>query len=478
MLREAYAEADPRSLALFRIALGLVVSMTALGRWGDVSEHLSDEGWLPRSAAFGGATPLSLLRYLGAPGAVKAFLAAGAVVGACLSVGLWTKWMQWLALAFVVSLNARNTTIENGGYVALIWLSLLSAFLPLGRFFSFDALRRAPEREQRRQRPVVSLAVAALVLQWGAIYWLNYAQKTGDTWRDGTALEYFLQQDQAVTALGIFVRERAPLSLLELATHAARFFEQAMALLLLLPFTSPLARSAGMSMALALHGAIAVLLDLGPFSWVMLCGWLLLLRGGTWDAWAARAPRLSGRIRLAADVLRARFGGERAARRARIPKSAGALAVAALIAVQLTELAVDNPAVPAWLRPDQRPAWVAAPVRALRLFQDWSLCAPDPPLVKRRLSVSVVTASGHRFDALAGATGQAWDEVHRRLADRPRLWPAFHEFARRRAARLAGGERLASISVELLEQPLARRGRPALPLRRIPISDDAAQTER
>ena len=91
LLREAYAEADPRALALFRVALGLVVSITALGRWGDASEHLSDEGWLPRAAAFAGATPLSLLRYLGEPGAVKLFLAAGAVVASCLSAGLWTK---------------------------------------------------------------------------------------------------------------------------------------------------------------------------------------------------------------------------------------------------------------------------------------------------------------------------------------------------------------------------------------------------
>jgi hypothetical protein len=41
LLREAYAEADPRSLAVFRIALGLVVSRTALERWGIVSEHLA-----------------------------------------------------------------------------------------------------------------------------------------------------------------------------------------------------------------------------------------------------------------------------------------------------------------------------------------------------------------------------------------------------------------------------------------------------
>jgi len=215
----------------------------ALGRFGDVSEHLSDAGWLPRSAAFLGATPLSLLRFIGPDYAVKAFLVALVAVGVCLSAGFLTRWMQWLAFVFVVSLNGRNPTIENGGYVALSWLCLLGAFLPLGRYFSLDALRRAPEPERARA-PVASLAMVALVVQWGAMYWLNYAQKTGSTWRDGTALEYFLHQDQAVSAFGVWVRERAPRSLLELATHATRLFEQAIALLLLLPFTAPLARSA------------------------------------------------------------------------------------------------------------------------------------------------------------------------------------------------------------------------------------------
>ncbi len=476
MLREAYAEADPRSLALFRIVLGILVLATALGRWGDVSEHLSDAGWLPREVAFIGATPLSLLRYVGTPTGVKLFLATGAVVASCLCLGIWTRLMQWLALAFVVSLNARNTTIENGGHVALIWLCLLSAFLPLGERFSLDALRRAPA--PHRDRPVVSLAAAALVLQWGAIYWLNYAQKTGETWRDGTALEYFLHQDQAVTAVGVWLRERAPLPFLELATRAARSLELCLSLLLLLPFTAPLARSTGLLLAAVLHGSIAALLDLGTFSWVMIGGWVALLRPGTWQAWYERAPGLRRRITLWGEAVRRRFSGSRPAPRRWLPRRVVTLAVSLTMLVQLIELAVDNPWVPEWLRPAQRPAWVAAPVRALRLFQHWSLCAPDPPLVTRRLSISVVTASGRRFDALSATSGQAWDEVHRRLADRPRLWPSFFAFARRRAERLARGEPLASLSVELSEQPIARRGRQLEPPRRIPLIGDGAQNQR
>ncbi len=57
--------------------------------------------------------------------------------------------MQFLALVCVLSLHSRVTLLENGGDWMLGELALWTAFLPLGRRFSVDAvrtsLRRHPE---------------------------------------------------------------------------------------------------------------------------------------------------------------------------------------------------------------------------------------------------------------------------------------------------------------------------------------------
>jgi hypothetical protein len=478
LLADTYASADPRSLGLFRILFGLVLLGTIAGRWGDVPDHLSDGGWLPRAVAFEGSPAFSVFRWLGSVAATRAALFGGALVALCLTVGFWTRPMQLLAFAFVVSLDARNVVIENGGFVALIWLSLISAFLPLGQRFSLDALR-ATRARQRQSRPIVSLAVVALLLQWGAIYGFNYLHKDGSTWRDGSALHYFLHQEQAVTQLGVLLRERAPAFVLGGASDLARLLEAAIALLLLLPFSAGAARLVAWALALCLHLSIALVLDLGPFSWVMLAGFAALVRGSSWDAVSSRYPELARTL--------ARYGGRAsehstrdagAASKARALGPLRELGVACVMAVQLLELSHDNRAVPRLFKLQERPQWLSATVGSFRLFQGWSLCAPDPPFEARRLVAVATRADGSVFDPLTGVAprfevvpgakprGQAWDEVHRRLGELPEHWPAFLRYLERRAERTATGGPLRSLELFWVWQRIPAPGRAPAPVER------------
>lgn len=446
-LSETYGTADPRSLGLFRILLGLVVFSTLLDRWSDVPAHLSDTGWLPRHLAFEDSTALSVCRWFGSVSAMRAFLLAGSAVALALAAGLRTRAMHWLAFGFVLSVNARNPTIENGGFTALLWLLLISGFLPLGQRFSVDALLAPASPRVHRRVRVTSLAVFALLLQWGAIYAFNYAHKVGPAWEDGSALYYLLHQDNAVTSSGAFLREHAPERVLRLATHAARTAEGAIALLLLLPFTTGGARLLSWGLAVVLHAGIALVIDIGPFSWVMLAGFAVFVRPDSWERWqrwGRTAPfSVALTARLAELEARARgrlsrFADEQQPPSLRWVRRLREAAIGGVLCVQLLELAADNWAQPAWLRLDQRPAWLAALVGRLRLFQHWSLCAPDPPLEVRRLRAVTRTASGAEIDLLDATRGQAWDEVHRRLGERPRLWPGLARYlegeARRRGA--------------------------------------------
>src|SRR5204863_5555477 len=82
------------------------------------------------------------------PDEVAVGFAACALVYLLLLVGWRTRLMQVLALICVLSLHGRVTLMENGGDWMLGELALWTAFLPLGRRFSIDAVR---ERLRRRR---------------------------------------------------------------------------------------------------------------------------------------------------------------------------------------------------------------------------------------------------------------------------------------------------------------------------------------
>jgi hypothetical protein len=205
--------------------------------------------------------------------------------------------MHVLSALLIVSVGSRNIMLENGGWVVLNLLVVWSMFLPLGRRFSVDALRRSlRERREttvaalndrsdppRDRTPVVSLAVAALIAQWIVIYYFNVVHKTGREWRDGTAVYYFFQQDRMVTLLGAWVRESIPLIGFKLMTYSALIMESAIALLLASPFRTPLFRMVAWGLCCALHLSIDAVVQLGPFSWAMVTMFWVLIPSEAWD---------------------------------------------------------------------------------------------------------------------------------------------------------------------------------------------------
>src|SRR5262249_1549823 len=154
------------------------------------------------------------------------FLLCGLVYLALL-VGWRTRLMQFLALICVLSLHGRVTLMENGGDWMLGGLALWTAFRPLGKRFSVDAVlaslgkRRetaAAELEDRAALApegigpqIVTIAAFALILQLADAYLFNALHKGGATWRQGTAVHYVLHQDRMVTWFAVFMRPYMPL---------------------------------------------------------------------------------------------------------------------------------------------------------------------------------------------------------------------------------------------------------------------------
>lgn len=489
----AYLSADPRSLGLFRVGLGAVMALAALSRWGDVEDHLSDLGWLPTEAFH--AHPFtqyqfSVFGWVGSPDGVRALLLVEVAACLLLSIGYSTRVSHAVAWILLTSLNARNVAIENGAFIALNWLSLFSWWLPLGTRFSVDAVlaRRKP-----RTRRVVSLAVLALILQWAVIYWLNYVHKDGVHWKDFSAVYYFLQQNNAITGLGRAFREALPLRGMEVLSGLTLAIEASIALLLVLPYAPGATRLVAWALSILFHGSMALLIDLGPFPWVMMAAFPAFIPREFWNRarrFVSDRPELEARRDRAcqrAVSVALRFPDLARALRWRGARRVREIAVAGLMAVATLQICADNPAVPDLLRLKERPAWLATMVGYPRLFQGWMLCAPEPPLERHRLVIDAVSRNGRHLDPLTGnapefsvpagdgARGQAWDEVHRRIGApfmQP-VYPFFSEYLAERARRELDLD-LSRLQAFWVTEPIAPPGARARPVERRLLFDWSA----
>jgi hypothetical protein len=310
-LKDRYLGADPRWLGVFRIGLGVLLCVEVLRRWYYARDFYTNEGFLPNHYSLFapmGRNVFSIYHAFSTYGEVSVAFALTLVVFILFTLGFRTRLFHVLSAVCITSLNARNIFVENGGTVVTCIITVYSMFLPLGSRFSIDALRkswrevreRTPDELNDRARPerttarVHSLAMLLFLLQWSAIYFFNTVHKNGMGWRAGTAIHYFLEQDRIVTPSAVWLRNVAPPSLLAYMTWGTLVLEGSLALLILLPVWQIWARRMVLVGVWGLHGMIAVLANLGPFSYAMSLFPLLLLSDRDWQLvtrWFGKASR-------------------------------------------------------------------------------------------------------------------------------------------------------------------------------------------
>jgi len=288
---EHYRSLDPRWLGIFRICFGVLL-ITELGyRWGYARLLFSNEGALPNHFSLFapmGQDLFSIYHVFSTVEEVHVAFALTLVVFLCFTLGYRTRLFHILSALLITSLHGRNLFTENGGSVVTHSLAIWTVFLPLGRCFSLDALQRSfkavhersPEQLNQRENapvaPVVSIVVLGLLLQWSVIYFFNCVHKSGAGWKDHSAIYWFLYQDRIVTGVGVWAREHVPFGVFALLTRMTLVVEGTLAFILLVPFQQKWLRRVAFLLAIGLHGNIALLSRLGPFSYVMVLFFLLL----------------------------------------------------------------------------------------------------------------------------------------------------------------------------------------------------------
>jgi hypothetical protein len=302
---------DPRVLGLFRIAFGVLCIVDILRRVPYIALMYSDVGVLPNAAILEApfAThTFSLLLALGKPGEVAAFFGVGLIAAVMFTVGYRTKLFHIVLALAILSIHNKNVLIENGGdQVANIYV-MWTLFLPLGRAYSVDSLLRRMRRVKEQTpahlndrglappetEPHWALAYFACLVQLSVIYLFNAVSKNGFTWKEGSAIHYMLQEDRQITLIGYWIRDYVPFWLSKLTSWGTLVLEGLLPLLILSPLFVKWTRRAAFIGVLGLHVGIALIANVGLFSFTMMSAGVLLLTSHDVDALRRLGRRFAG----------------------------------------------------------------------------------------------------------------------------------------------------------------------------------------
>jgi hypothetical protein len=274
---------DTRSLAVARIALGLLVLLDVWVRLVDYGAFYTESGVLSRAGVieqYARSQHISLFMASGADWWAGVCFAIEAAAAACFLVGYRTRLANWIVWFMVIGTHARMSFVLQSGDVVLRLLLFWSLFLPMGARFSLDNLRQRAAHASAVY--VVSVATIAIQFQVAAIYIWSAVLKTGEVWNNGEAVYYALSLDhfskQPITDW-ILSQDWLWRSM----THTTFALELYGTVLLLIPvFFGPI-RSLVVLAFIGLHLGFWATMELGLFPWISIVGWLFLLPGWFWE---------------------------------------------------------------------------------------------------------------------------------------------------------------------------------------------------
>ncbi len=431
---------DLRSLAVFRMALGILLLADLALRAQDLSAHYTDWGVLPRNILIphlSDPLPLSVHLVSGSAfGQAIIFLVAG-VFALALLVGFRTPLVTCASWLLLLSVQARNPMLLHSGDMLLRMLLFWGMFVPLGARYSLDSLiRRSGADRAPLPTSVRSVGTAALLLQVCLVYWCTAALKSWEGWWDeGSAVYYALSIDQMATPFGLWLLGFP--DLLVLLSRVALALEYLGPCLAFVPFWTPYFRIGVVGLFFCFHIGLALCLRLELFPYISMVSWLVFVPGLVWDRGWHLLPRRS--LTVGQSTSSASGGWSRLSlapddapptpEPLRSSRLAQAVAAFFLAYVMLWNL-LGFQATSSWVRPVFPPA-VSLVGYLLRLDQYWGMFSPFPFKDDGWLVVPGTLKNGSRVDLWTGQRRVQWEKPVNVLAHYPtERWRKYMEKTR------------------------------------------------
>jgi hypothetical protein len=278
---------DSRTLALFRIAAGLLIIGDVLARSGTFRYFYTENGVVPQELAEARTidNAFSFFFYTQNDIVIALLFLIHAIVAIQLIIGYKTRFATILSFLFVISLDHHNPLVLSHADTLFRLLMFWAIFIPIGERWSVDAL----QRERPARASVVSLGTAAILLQMVYMYTVNGVHKlNGELWvsRDATPLIFGLD-DMTYFLAGPLRQFPAVLEIMGTMWFLLILFS------LLLLFLRGRARYVHAFLLFGAHFSFAVTVRIGAFGWVGMAGVLLFFPAAFWDDLHRLAVRLN-----------------------------------------------------------------------------------------------------------------------------------------------------------------------------------------
>ncbi len=255
-------------LAIARIELGLTVFAWTATLLVDVSMLAGEGAGVPPEFA---DTTFAWLPHDSTAVMVMALLV---LLAASVAVTIGFRPTVFLVVIFVllVAVQRRAPQLLNSGDIIIRNLALLLALCPTGAAASFDRARRIGRDGWFTSAAVAPWGLRLVQLQVMVVYLFAFWSKSGDTWRDGTAVSTALRlvDLQRFGQLDMLVSSVPVVAALTWGTLAA---ELALATLLWVKRLRP----ALIVVGLALHLSIDATMLVGFFGFAMFAGLMTFL---------------------------------------------------------------------------------------------------------------------------------------------------------------------------------------------------------
>jgi Vitamin K-dependent gamma-carboxylase len=272
---------DLRSLALFRICLGLILIADLIVRAEHLEDYYTDLGVLPRSFLIDNYLHPCQWSFhlLSGETLIQIILFGVAILFAlALIMGYQTRMVTIISWVFLVSLQNRNLMVNDHGDLVLRLLLFWSIFLPLGAKFSVDEIKKGKSFETE----FFSVGTMALILQICFIYWFTVLWKSSAPWtKEFSAIYYAFNLDYLSKPFAKFLLNYP--TLLKSLTCSTLYIEFYIPFLLFIPRFAKVLRLIVISIFIGLHISFILCLYLGLFPLISITAWLVLIPSLFWE---------------------------------------------------------------------------------------------------------------------------------------------------------------------------------------------------
>ncbi|ELY54840.1 HTTM domain-containing protein [Natronolimnohabitans innermongolicus] len=305
---------DARTLAVFRVFVGLLVVADLFLRARNFGFFYTDDGVVPRSLVLETISthPFSIYHVTTDPQLIAALMIIQGLIAVQLIVGYRTRIATVLTFLFVISLDNHNPFVLSYADTLFRLLLFWAIFLPLGERWSVDAVHA--DRDPRRY--VASVASALILGQMVYMYFTNGLIKSqSDVWTGGDAAPLVMGIHEMTFLLGDTLAQFPTL----LRLGGLLWF----CMLVCSPLLFVLQgrwRMAFVGLFVGGHLAFAVTVRIGAFPYVALAGVLLFLQAQFWNDLATVARRIGIEPSSARPIERATSRLEAVARRVPNPQ--------------------------------------------------------------------------------------------------------------------------------------------------------------